>query len=163
MLTGEEIISKVESGDITIEPFDKSNVNPNSYNITLGNELFVYLDDVLDSNKENKKRKIIIPDDGYILAPNRLYLVKTNEVTGSKKFVPQLSGRSSVGRIGLTVHVSAGCGVVGSNEAWILGLTCVVPTKIVPGMEIGQVYFFPLVGENNKNYKNPSIKLECED
>ena len=47
MLTGEEIIKEVENGNIVIDPFDKNNINPNSYNLTLSDELIVYTDDLL--------------------------------------------------------------------------------------------------------------------
>lgn len=160
MLTGEEIIKAVEEGKIVIEPFDKSNVNPNSYNLTLSDELIVYTDDLLDCRKENKTRKIKVPKEGYTLSPNTLYLARTNEYTENEVYVPQISGRSSIGRIGLTVHLCAGCGAIGFKGTWTLGITCVTPTKIYPNMEIGQIYYFPLIGENNikytGNYNNES-------
>ena len=49
--------------DIVIEPFNKKQLNPNSYNLRLHNELLVYEDDILDMKKENKARKIIIPEE----------------------------------------------------------------------------------------------------
>ena len=152
MLSGEEIIKNVEDGKIVIRPFDKSNVNPNSYNLTLGDELIVYTDDVLDVKKKNNTKTIKIPDEGFILAPNTFYLAKTNEYTESEYFVPEISGRSSVGRIGLTVHLSSGFGDVGYKGAWTLQISSVVPTKIYKGMEIGQIYYFPLVGGNKIKY-----------
>lgn len=153
MLTGEEIIRAVQSGEIVIDPFTKDNVNPNSYNLTLGNELLVYTDDVLDCKKNNKTRTVKIPEEGYILSPNNLYLARTNEYTENEVYVPQISGRSSIGRIGLTVHICGGCGSVGFKGTWTLGITCVTPTKIYPGMQIGQIYFFPLIGKSNIKYK----------
>jgi len=152
MLTGEEIIKAVENGDILIEPFDKNNVNPNSYNLTLGDELLVYTDDVLDCKKKNETRKIKIPDEGYILSPNTLYLVSTREYTENEVYVPQISGRSSIGRIGLTVHASCGCGAIGFKGTWTLQVSCVTPTKIYKGMQIGQIYYFPLIGNSNIRY-----------
>lgn len=153
MLTGEEIIRAVESGEIVIEPFTKDNVNPNSYNLTLGNELLVYTDDVLDCKKNNKTRTITIPEEGYVLSPNNLYLARTNEYTENEVYVPQISGRSSIGRIGLTVHVCAGCGAIGFKGTWTLEITCATPTKVYPGMQIGQIYYFPLIGDSNIKYQ----------
>lgn len=152
MLSGEEIIRCVEEGSIVIAPFNKNNVNPNSYNLTLGSELLVYTEDVLDCKIENPTRKIEIPEDGYILSPNTLYLASTNEYTENENYVPQISGRSSIGRIGLTVHLSGGCGNLGFKGTWTLGLTCVTPTRVFKGMEIGQIYFFPPVGSTNIRY-----------
>lgn len=152
MLSGEEIIKAVEQNLIKIEPFDKNNINPNSYNITLAGELLVHTEDTLDCKKSPQVKKITIPKEGYTLVPNKLYLGRTNEYTESEKYVPLLSGRSSIGRIGLTTHLSAGCGDVGFKGTWTLGITCVTPTKVYPNMEIGQLYFFPLIGENNIKY-----------
>ncbi len=152
MLSGNEIIKEIQNNNITIKPFNKILVNPNSYNMTLSDELLVYTDDVLDCAKDNKVKKIKIPKEGYILAPNTLYLAKTNEFTGSDKYVQMISGRSSIGRIGLTVHTGAGFGSIGFKGTWTLGLTCSLPTKIMPNMELCQLYFYPLIGNNNKSY-----------
>lgn len=152
MLTGEEIIRRVKDGEIVIKPFDETNVNPNSYNITLADELLVHIDDTLDCKKESAVKKIKIPKEGYTIVPNVLYLGRSNEYTECDNYVPLLSGRSSIGRIGLTTHLSAGCGDAGFKGTWTLGITCVTPTKVYPNMEIGQIYFFPLVGDNNIKY-----------
>ncbi len=152
MLSGEEILKEVENGNIIIEPFNKERINPNSYNMTLSDELLVYTEDVLDVAKENSYKKIKIPKEGYILAPNTLYLAKTNEYTASDKYVAQLSGRSSIGRIGLSVHISGGFGEIGFKGNWTLNITCIRPTMIKPNMEICQIWFYPLIGNKVKTY-----------
>ncbi len=152
MLSGEEIIRQVKNGTLVIEPFDETNINPNSYNITLADEMLIYTDDLLDCKKKPATRKVKIPEEGYTLVPNTLYLARTNEYTETKKHVCLISGRSSVGRIGLTAHLSAGCGDVGFKGNWTLCITCVTPTKVYPNMEIGQLYFYPLIGENSIQY-----------
>ena len=153
MLSGEEIIEAVKRGDIVIKPFSESNVNPNSYNLTLGDELIVYTEDVLDARKENKTKTIKIPDDGYILVPGNFYLAKTQEYTENDVYVPEISGRSSVGRIGLNIHNSSGFGNLGYKGTWTLQINCIIPTKIYKGMQIGQIYFFPAVGDTSIRYK----------
>ena len=153
MLSGEEIINAIKNGGIEIKPFEEKNVNPNSYNLTLGDELLVYTDDVLDCKKENKTKTIKIPDEGYVLVPNTFYLASSNESIASDIYVPQISGRSSVGRIGLSVHMCACSGSVGYKGKWTFQITCVTPTKVYKGMEIGQIYFFPLIGSNGIKYK----------
>lgn len=163
MLSGEEIKKAVKKGDIVIKPFDESNINPNSYNLTLGDELVVYTDDVLDCKKENKTKTIKIPDDGYILVPNTFYLASTNEYIENEVYVPQISGRSSIGRVGLSVHMCASSGSIGYKGKWTFQITCLVPTKVYKGMEIGQIYFFPLIGSNNIKYNghyNNSKKIK---
>lgn len=160
MLSGEEIKRAIENGDIVIEPYNPVYINPNSCNLTLSDELIVYTDDVLDCASKNAYKRIKIPKEGYILAPNTLYIAKTNERIESDKYIPQLSGRSSIGRIGLTVHVSGGFASVGFKGNWILNITCIRPTVIKPNMEICQVYFYPVVGNITKKYNGKYQNLE---
>src|SRR5258708_30172389 len=110
ILTGSEIQAQMGS-NIVIEPFDERQLNPNSYNLRLHNELLVYEEIVLDMRRPNRFRRYLIPEDGLVLNPNQLYLGRTVERTETHNFVPMLEGRSSVGRLGLFVHITAGlCG-----------------------------------------------------
>lgn len=147
ILSGKEIAKNIEAGDIIIEPYDPSKVNPNSYNLSLFNELLVYEEDVLDMKKPNKTKKITIPEEGLILEPNKLYLGRTNEYTKTDKFVPMLEGRSSTGRLGLFIHVTAGFGDIGFAGYWTLEIFCVQPIKIYPNAEICQIYYHDIHGE----------------
>src|SRR3972149_11105422 len=117
ILSGQAIRERLGS-DIVIEPFDESQMNPNSHNLTLHNELMVYEEVVLDMARANRVRWIPIPDDGLVLNPNQLYLGRTAERTVTHNLVPQIEGRSSVGRLGLFVHVTAGFGDVGFSGYW---------------------------------------------
>ncbi|MCO8193603.1 MULTISPECIES: dCTP deaminase [Anaerofustis] len=146
ILSGKEIEKNIGK-DIIIEPFDKNKLNPNSYNLSLSNELLVYDNYVLDMKKENKAHKIIIPKEGLILEPNKLYLGRTNEFTKTNKFVPMLEGRSSTGRLGLFIHVTAGFGDVGFSGYWTLEIFCIQPIKIYPNVEICQIYYHDIKGE----------------
>ena len=110
MLSGEGIIEEIKKGNIVIEPFDKECVGPNSYNVHIGNELLVYEDDLLECKKKSKTRKIIIPEEGYILRPGELYLSRTTEYTESNHFVPLLCGRFSLASLGVMIHITAGFG-----------------------------------------------------
>lgn len=113
ILSGREIARQVEQGEIQITPFDPKKINPNSYNLSLHDELLVYEGDVLDMKKPNPTRTIHIPPEGLLLKPGRLYLGRTREFTSTSKFVPMLEGRSSTGRLGLCIHVTAGFGDIG--------------------------------------------------
>lgn len=146
ILSGKEIEKHIGK-EIIIEPYDKNRINPNSYNLSLSNELLVYDNDLLDMKKENKASKIIIPKDGLILEPNKLYLGRTNEFTKTDKFVPMLEGRSSTGRLGLFIHVTAGFGDIGFAGYWTLEIFCVQPIKIYPNVEICQIYFHDIHGD----------------
>jgi dCTP deaminase len=157
ILSGVEIKNKLEK-DIVIKPFNESQLNPNSYNLKLHNELLVYKESVLDMKKENKVESIIIPSEGMVLEPNKLYLGRTVEYTKTDKYVPMLEGRSSVGRLGLFIHVTAGFGDVGFSGYWTLEIHCIEPIRIYPGIEICQIYYHSIEGEyqqyNSGKYQN---------
>lgn len=146
ILSGKEIIRHIGK-EIIIEPFNQSKINPNSYNLSLSNELLVYDDRILDMKSENKFHKIIIPEEGLVLQPNKLYLGRTNEYTKTIDFVPMLEGRSSTGRLGLFVHVTAGFGDVGFAGYWTLEMFCVQPVKIYPNADICQIYYHSIKGD----------------
>ncbi|MDO4551067.1 MAG: dCTP deaminase [Planctomycetia bacterium] len=148
ILSGLEIKKEIEQGNIIIDPFHHSRVNPNSYNLRLSDELLVYNSDVLDMKTKNDFRRITIPQEGYILRPGVLYLGRTEEYTETKCFVPMLEGRSSVGRLGLMIHVTAGFGDVGFSGYWTLEMQCVMPVRIYPYVEICQIYYHTLLGES---------------
>ena len=149
LLSGEEI-KKILGGDIIIQPYNPSQLNPNSYNLRLSDELLVYDTDVLDMKKDNPVRRLTIPPEGLLLEPNRLYLGRTLEYTRTDRFVPMLEGRSSVGRLGLFVHVTAGFGDVGFAGYWTLEMHCIHPIVIYPGVEICQIYYHTIQGEYQK-------------
>jgi dCTP deaminase len=131
ILSGQEIRARI-GGDIRIDPFNPASLNPNSYNLTLHDELMVYEEVVLDMAKANRVRRIPIPREGLVLSPNQLYLGRTVERTETHNLVPQIEGRSSVGRLGLFVHVTAGFGDVGFVGHWTLEMFAVQPVRIYP-------------------------------
>lgn len=133
--------------EIQIEPFDPRLINPNSYNLRLHNELLVYENPVLDMKTPNPVRSITIPEDGLLLETNRLYLGRTVEFTRTEGLVPMLEGRSSIGRLGLFIHVTAGFGDVGFAGYWTLEIFCVQPIRIYAGVEICQIYYHAIEGE----------------
>jgi dCTP deaminase len=159
ILSGKEIKKKIGK-DIFIEPFDEKLLNPNSYNLRLHNELLVYDELLLDMKKVNKTNKLIIPEDGLVLEPNKLYLGRTVEHTKTDNYVPMLEGRSSIGRLGLFIHVTAGFGDVGFSGFWTLEIFCVQPIKIYPNVELCQIYYHSIEGEFDKyssgKYQNNS-------
>jgi dCTP deaminase len=140
ILSGIEIKNRLDR-DIFIEPFEVSRLNPNSYNLRLDRKLLVYKDKVLDMKKQHQTIEIEIPEEGLVLEPNRLYLGKTIEFTRTENLVPMLEGRSSIGRLGLFVHITAGFGDVGFSGFWTLEIFCVQPIRIFAGVEICQIYY----------------------
>ncbi|MFJ6855162.1 dCTP deaminase domain-containing protein [Streptomyces sp. NPDC091271] len=145
ILTGRQIEAAVEAAEIVIRPFDPSRMNPNSYNYTLGSQLR-FAEGVLDARREVTWRSATIGDEGYVLMPGQLYLASTAEVIGSDTYVTSLIGRSSLGRLGLFVQVTADLGHQGAVHCWTLELTVVQPLRVVPGMPLGQVSFWSTAG-----------------
>ena len=146
ILSGKEIVNR-QGDDIIIKPFNEKQVNPNSYNLKLHNELVVYDSHVLDMKKDNTGTKMIIPEEGLLLESNKLYLGRTVEYTETHNLIPMLEGRSSVGRLGLFVHVTAGFGDVGFKGYWTLEIFCVQPIKIYPNIEICQIFYHSIDGD----------------
>lgn len=145
-LSGLEIRKRL-GNEIVIEPFREERLNPNSYNLTLHYLLLVYKNPVLDMKTPNATDELEIPESGLTLEPGRLYLGRTAEFTKTEGFVPMLEGRSSTGRLGLFVHITAGFGDVGFCGYWTLEMFCVQPVIIYPGAEICQIYYHTLEGD----------------
>ena len=218
MLSGLEIKKQIELGNIVISEFDESRLNPNSYNIRLGNILKVYkkavaspeevkgeifkrmepyyeevqqitldmqgenaLDEkeseerkkrieeitkiqkdisnqvlreyALDPKKYNETEDIKIPEEGYVLLPGTLYLGETVEYTETTGYVPKIDGRSTTGRLGIVIHLTAGFGDNGFKGKWTLEITVTHPVIVYPNMEIGQLYYEEIQGDTLMKYE----------
>ena len=200
MLTASEIDKQIRLGHIKIDPYSPKQLNPNSYNLRLADELKIYkrnspIDrlnvvdleaymqraydnsdeamyikeksirtsplyndpsltsiagvrlDNLDAKKDNEVITFTIPEEGIELYPGILYLGRTIEETYTDRFIPMINGRSSIGRLGISVHVTAGFGDIGFNGTWTLEITVVEPIRIYKGMELCQLCWFTPVGE----------------
>ncbi len=153
ILSDKKIIEALATGDIVIDPFKKECLGTNSYDVHLGKYLAIYKDEILDAKQHNQIEEIIIPEEGYVIRPGTLYLGVTEEYTETHHAVPFLEGKSSVGRLGIDIHATAGKGDVGFCNAWTLEISCVHPVRIYAGMPIGQLIYFMVEGEI-ENYYN---------
>lgn len=157
ILSGLEIQRRLNT-DIVIDPYDPDQLNTNSYNLRLHDELLEYEDDVLDMRKPNSVKKLRIPEEGFLMETGKLYLGRTIEYTKTFGCVPMLEGRSSIGRLGLFVHVTAGFGDVGFCGYWTLEMFCVKPIRIYAGTEICQIFYHSVEGDylnyNSDKYQN---------
>jgi dCTP deaminase len=166
ILSDKEILRHIEEGNILIEPFRRECLGSNSYDVHLGRYLATYKHRVLDARAKNEIEEIIIPEEGFVLQPGTLYLGVTEEYTETHKHVPFLEGKSSVGRLGLDIHATAGKGDVGFCNTWTLEISCIMPVRIYAGMPIGQLIYFEVRGEvenpynkkKNAKYTKRSIK-----
>ena len=162
ILSGHEIHEHLGT-NIIIEPFNEERLNPNSYNLSLHREMMIYEEIVLDMRQPNRVRRITIPDEGMVLNPNQLYLGRTVERTETHNLVPMIEGRSSVGRLGLFVHVTAGFGDVGFCGYWTLEMFAVQPVRIYPSVPICQIFYHQITGQiteysSNKYQHNRDIQ-----
>jgi len=166
ILSDKAILESIDKGDILIEPFRKDCLGTNSYDVHLGKYLAVYKNRVLDAKEHNEIEEIIIPEDGFILHPNTLYLGVTEEYTETHAHVPFLEGKSSVGRLGIDIHATAGKGDVGFCNTWTLEISCSQPVRIYAGMPIGQLIYFVVDGDienfynrkKNAKYNQKTVK-----
>lgn len=147
ILTDARILEEIEKTHILIEPFRPECLGSNSYDVHLGRYLAVYKDRVLDARLHNKIEEILIPDEGYVLQPNTLYLGVTEEYTETHKHVPFLEGKSSIGRLGIHIHATAGKGDIGFCNTWTLEITVAQAVRVYAGMPIGQLIYFDVQGE----------------
>ena len=149
----------MKKGNIVIDPFNREKLGTNSYDVHLGKWLAVYEDEILDAKTHNKIKTFEIPDQGYILQPGTLYLGVTWEYTETRNFVPFLEGKSSIGRLGIDIHATAGKGDAGFCNNWTLEISVKMPVRVYKGMPIGQLIYFEMDGEIEIPYdKKPNAK-----
>jgi dCTP deaminase len=96
--------------------------------------------------EENTASPLEIPEEGLLLETGKLYLGRTVEYTETQGLVPMLEGRSSIGRLGLFVHITAGFGDVGFKGFWTLEMFCVQPIRIYAGVQICQIFYHSIEG-----------------
>jgi dCTP deaminase len=171
ILTGPEILKQVKANKISITPFDKQRVNPASYDLALGDQVAVYTNCIecyerpkvtyedgrefvakpghsLDSKQEAPIRTFRIDQkNGWLLKPGLLYLMHTAEVISTDHYVPILDGKSSIARLGVVAHLTAGFGDPSFNGQYTLEVTAVHPVKVYPGMRFCQIRFHLMEGE----------------
>ncbi|MBK6905488.1 MAG: dCTP deaminase [Saprospirales bacterium] len=152
ILSDSKILEALEKGQIVIEPYRPECLGTNSYDVHLGKYLATYKNRILDAKKHNEIVVFEIPEEGFVLEPGILYLGVTEEYTETHNSVPFLEGKSSVGRLGIDIHATAGKGDVGFCNTWTLEISCTQPVRIYAGMPIGQLIYFLVEGDIQKYY-----------
>lgn len=156
IFSDKKIAESIKKGEIVIEPFRPKCLGTNSYDVHLGKNFAVYKDHILDARKHNEIEHFVIPEEGFVLHPNTLYLGVTEEYTETHNSVPFLEGKSSVGRLGIDIHATAGKGDVGFCNTWTLEISCTHPVRVYPGMPIGQLIYFGVDGDIENYYNKKS-------
>lgn len=167
MLSGLAIEEAVKNGEIVISDFSKDNIQPNGYELHLSNVLLVPDEEsftvvlnmetlqwerVWDIAKPIRYKELIIPEDGIVLEPGKLYLGVTKECTGTNDYVQELKSKSSNAREGIDICLGAGFGDAGFKGYWTLELSVKYKTRIYAGMGICQIVFQSLEGDNKLFY-----------
>ena len=166
ILTDKDILDEIAAKTIVIEPYRRDCLGSNSYDVHLGPTLATYTTSVLDAREHNVIEYFTIPEAGYVLRTDTLYLGVTEEYTETHRHVPFLEGKSSVGRLGIDIHATAGKGDVGFCNTWTLEISVKQPVRIYAGMPIGQLIYFQVAGEclvsyatkANAKYNSRTIK-----
>lgn len=152
MLNSKGIATELSRGSISVEN-GEDNIENECIKVTLGNILKVYSEDVLDVSAPTPTEEIVIPENGYVLEPNKLYLGRTNEYTMTYGFVPLLCSTEELAACGVEIHITAGFGDNGFEGTWTLEIVATNPTILYPDMEIGRIYYYPLIGDSNIEYR----------
>lgn len=154
ILTDQKILSEIEAGSIVIEPFSRASLGSNSYDVHLGRKMGRYTSEILDAKKHNEIETFDIPDEGIVLYPDQFYLGVTAEYTETHQHVPFLEGKSSIGRLGIDIHATAGKGDIGFCNTWTLEISVKKPVRVYAGMPIGQLIYFEVAGEIEVPYNS---------
>jgi dCTP deaminase len=152
ILSDRRIRDEIRAGRIVIRPYRPECLGSNSYDVHLGPYLATYRDGALDAKKASEIDEFRIPERGFVLVPGQLYLGVTEEYTETHAAVPFLEGKSSVGRLGIDIHSTAGKGDVGFCNYWTLEMSVKLPVRIYAGMPIGQLIYFEISGEVENSY-----------
>jgi dCTP deaminase len=153
ILGSADIRRRVELGDIILSPFRPECLGPNSYDVHLSEYLAIYKAELLDCKRsyDNAMIRTVIGESGYVLQPGELYLGATVEYTETRNLVPYLDGKSSIGRLGIFIHATAGRGDDGFCGFWTLEMVVVKPVRVYPGMPIGQLTYHH-IGNSDETY-----------
>ena len=111
---------------------------------------------LIDPTKEKETIEFEIPETGAILNPQFGYLASTVEYTETYNLFPYIDGKSSIGRIFILNHHTAGRGDDGFCGTWTLEIHVLYPTVVYPYMRIGQIYYDEFRGERKQYNQNPS-------
>lgn len=155
ILSDSAILAARSASQIVITPFDEKCLGSNSYDVHLSEHLAIYNSNadpelwgegIIDPKVPPEIRRFKIPASGMVLRPGTLYLGSTVEYTETHGYIPNLNGKSSTGRLGIFIHVTAGQGDVGFCGYWTLEIIVAHSIILYPGMVIGQLSYSDVKG-----------------
>ncbi|MET8698488.1 dCTP deaminase [Kitasatospora sp. NPDC058032] len=161
LLSDKDIRAEIDNGRVVIDPFDPTMVQPSSIDVRLDrffrvfeNHRYPHID---PSEEQPDLTRLVEPegDEAFILHPGEFVLASTYEViTLPEDVASRLEGKSSLGRLGLLTHSTAGFIDPGFSGHVTLELSNVatLPIKLYPGMKIGQLCLFRLSSPSEHPY-----------
>ncbi|MEU7023936.1 deoxycytidine triphosphate deaminase [Streptomyces sp. NPDC046203] len=161
ILTGPAIAAARAAGEIAIEPYEPNRVSPNAYDWRLGDSLRLH-DGSLDAATPTEFSEVVIPEAGYMLLPDILYLGTTYERTGSETYAQLLNGDRTIGALGIWVHVSAPLGHQGHAIRWTLEIRTSRPVRVYPRMTFGKLVFLQTLGAT-ASYQQHGLKYRFSE
>jgi dCTP deaminase len=153
LLSDRDIAAEIKSGRVKVDPFEPKMIQPSSVDVRLDRFFRVFENhkyEVIDPSIEQSdltREVAVAPDDFFILHPGEFVLASTYEViTLPDDIAGRLEGKSSLGRLGLLTHSTAGFIDPGFSGHITLELSNVanLPVKLYPGMKIGQLCLIKL-------------------
>jgi dCTP deaminase len=164
LLSDRDIRRQVDSGRVALDPYDEAMVQPSSVDVRL-DRYFRLFDNhkypVIDPAQEQPELTRLVEvaaDEAFVLHPGEFVLASTYElVTLPADVAARLEGKSSLGRLGLLTHSTAGFVDPGFSGHVTLELSNVatLPIMLWPGMKIGQLCFFQLSSASEHPYGSP--------
>ncbi len=162
MLTNKEIMKQMEIGNIQIDNLLNGALDkPNSCMVSLSDELYTFDYSIVDTkdsslymrevltDKIDKLKRTIIPKNGMLLEPRKVYLARTNESIKTNGYIPVLNGRTSLSLLGVSIELTSGYTQDNIDGPFLLSIICTKPTIIYPNIEIGNLTFFPSLDEKS--------------
>ena len=146
-LSKSAIACAVETGAVTIDPFDPTRLTGASYVFGVGLDMLEVEAAPDGEGFSFASRAVELTDGAWTLEPGRLYLAATDCRIGSDRFAMRLVGRPALGHVGLFLQISADLGHQGARHAWTLEIVATRPTRLAPHQPIGQVAFCRALGE----------------
>lgn len=172
ILTRQAIRAAMDRGEINISPFNEKQLNPCSYDVRLGAGIKVYRNWTeqsyvpntshlrsngmfpavkhfapIDMKKPPETWDMTMDERGFLLLPGVFYLMHTVERVCATQCVPVIDGKSSIGRLGIKIHFTAGIGDPGFDGQYTLEVEVSGPVIVYPNVRIGQIRFFEATGE----------------
>jgi len=169
ILSDRDILAKIKQGEIKISPFEPKNVQPSTIDLRLSNQVRVFDNwrlGIIDVREKTDLSKVVkIGVKGFIVHPDEFILGSTVEkIKLPDDIAAKLEGRSSLGRLGLIVHATAGY-VDPGFSGWLtfeISNISRLPIKLYAGMKVAQICFFQMTSPAINPYGSKKLNSKYQ-